>query len=313
MSRFGIDYAWHNIIDDAEAQRLRAAGVTFVGRYFSNNTDSKNLTHQEATVLSNHGIDIVCFWESTATRAEDGYAAGQADARRALQEAAACGMPNGRPIYFAIDEGTVVGPHITAYFQGVNSVLGVWRTGAYGSYSVLKALFNAGLIHWGFQTYAWSGGLWEPRAQFRQYSNGHQIAGISCDYDTAIAADFGQWRLGQPAPTPAPKPAPAPQPHTGPHPPVDVEGAWPYGGREYLGTARADRHCHSGYYQHDKPAVARYQHQMQVRGWRIRITGVYDAQTQAVTEAFQHQCGITKDGKVGPITWDHARHTPVTK
>jgi hypothetical protein len=211
MSRFGIDYAWHNPLSDATAKDLREKhGVTFLARYYSNNTDSKNLSKSEAEVASRNGIDLVTVWESTATRAEDGYAAGQADAHKALSEAHADSQPDSSPILFAVDEGTTVGPHITAYWNGILSVLPVHRSGGYGGLAVIKGLFDARLITYGWQTYAWSHGQWDPRAQLRQYSNGHTLDGISCDYDTAVATDFGQWRIGGVPPQPAPHPTPHP-------------------------------------------------------------------------------------------------------
>ena len=72
-------------------------------------------------------------------------------------------------------------------------MLGVDRTGAYGGIYVISSLFNAGKIKYGWQTYAWSDGQWDGRAQVRQVENGMTIAGGSCDVDEAIAADFGQW------------------------------------------------------------------------------------------------------------------------
>jgi len=53
-------------------------------------------------------------------------------------------MKGSRPIYFAVDQDTTPDPLETLpYFEGVNSVLGVARTGAYGGYSTINALFNA--------------------------------------------------------------------------------------------------------------------------------------------------------------------------
>ena len=59
---------------------------------------------------------------------------------------------------------------------------------------MISHLFDAGLIGYGWQTYAWSDGQWDHRAQLRQYSNGHTIAGVGVDYDQSTAVDFGQWR-----------------------------------------------------------------------------------------------------------------------
>ncbi|MFI2206441.1 hypothetical protein ACH47Z_37915 [Streptomyces sp. NPDC020192] len=46
---------------------------------------------------------------------------------------------------------------------------------------------------WGWQTYAWSGGNWDSRAQLRQVQNDITVAGHDADLDQAMAADFGQW------------------------------------------------------------------------------------------------------------------------
>lgn len=314
MGRWGIDYAWHVAITDKEAKALVKFGVTFVGRYFSNNTDSKNITGAEEKALSKVGIDTVCFFESLANEAENGYAAGQKDARTSLRIAKSIGMPNDRPVYFAIDEDTTVGPHITAYFQGVASVIGLDRTGAYGGIRVISGLFDKHLVKWGFQTYAWSGGKWDARAQFRQYSNGHTVAGISCDYDTAVASDFGQWRIGHdPANKPPVKP-PIPVLHHPTYPPPgDLCGPWPWGALAYIGTTSADVHCHSGVLAKDTKHVEAWQRQMVERGWQLPTHGIFNARCQQVAREFQKQKGITVTGRVNHLTWHHARWDPIIK
>ena len=104
-------------------------------------------------------------------------------------------MPGSRPIYFAIDFDAQTASRATlnAYFDGVASVLGRDRTGAYGGYWPISRLFDAGKIAYGWQTYAWSGGNWDPRAQLRQTQNG--IWGGGLDADQAVADDFGQWGI----------------------------------------------------------------------------------------------------------------------
>jgi hypothetical protein len=168
--------------------------VTFACRYLSNDP-GKNLTPDEVTALRAAGISIVANWESTATRAEEGYQAGVQDATVALSQANNCGMPEGRPIYFSVDEDTTVGPNITAYFQGVASVLGLSRTGGYGGYRVISGLLNVGLISWAWQTYAWSGWptQWDVRANIRQVQNNVALGGVFVDYNHAMTTDYGQW------------------------------------------------------------------------------------------------------------------------
>jgi hypothetical protein len=67
------------------------------------------------------------------------------------------------------------------------------------------------------QTYAWSGGNWDPRAQLQQFSNSHHV-GVECDYDHGVGQDFGQWRIDH-------LPPPPPNPHL----PLAVDGV--LGGR----------------------------------------------------------------------------------
>jgi hypothetical protein len=185
---YGIDFAW---------SCPSPSGHGFGASYLSPD-GSKNWTRGCVNWWHSAGAKTVAVWESSATRAQDGYSAGQADARTAASQAAALGEPSNRPIFFAVDFDTsgFGGPAsfptptvdtILGYFQGVHSILG-GRTGAYGGYSTVSTLFDRGLIGYGWQTYAWSYGRWDSRAKLEQYLNGSSV-----DYDRAIAADYGQW------------------------------------------------------------------------------------------------------------------------
>jgi hypothetical protein len=187
-----------------EIAGLKAAKVEFACRYLSHDA-SKNLTFAQAKRLAFAGIDLVVVWETAANRALGGRTAGVSDAQAALTQAMGCGMPAGCPIYFAVDfdETQEQAKAVAEYFRGVHSVLDFAGpagmphpvpVGVYGGYWSVRRLFNAGLVRYGWQTYAWSGGQWERRAQLRQYSNGHMVAGVSCDFNRAAANDFGQWR-----------------------------------------------------------------------------------------------------------------------
>jgi hypothetical protein len=184
----GLDWAWGR----ADIAQLKREGIRFACRYLSHD-HSKNLTHAEAKALSKAGINCVVVWETTANRAASGRSAGVSDATEARAQAHACGMPASRPIYFAVDfDGTV--DQVRAYFQGVNTVLGVQRTGVYGGFRVVKGLLDAGLARYAWQTYAWSGGHWDPRCHIQQYQNGVRVAGVNADRDRAMHSDYGQWR-----------------------------------------------------------------------------------------------------------------------
>jgi hypothetical protein len=197
-SRYGIDYAWGR----PAPATIRADGYAFAARYLSYDTTGKNLSAGEAHALRAAGIDVVVVWEQNATDALDGYGTGASDAREAERQAAACGMPAGRPIYFAVDFDAQPSQQgaIDSYFDGVASVLGRGRTGVYGGIGVVSRLFDAGKVAYGWQTYAWSGGRWDGRAQLRQILNGINVGGVDSDRDVAAASDFGQWAWAPPPP-----------------------------------------------------------------------------------------------------------------
>lgn len=191
----GVDYAFSH----PSIASLVAGGKSFAVRYlypFSQNPGTKNLTRGEADQLNaalTHGV--VSNYESYAERAAEGFAAGVADARAADAQHRACGGPPDRPIYFSVDFDPVASqyPGIGDYFRGVISVIGLARTGAYGSYNMIKWLFDQRLIVWGWQTYAWSAGQYDERCQLSQDKNGVPMGGGEVDLDAAHAADFGQW------------------------------------------------------------------------------------------------------------------------
>jgi hypothetical protein len=185
---FGLDWAWGSPSTSA----LKEHGVRFAARYLSHD-GGKNLSAVEAKRLAAAGIDVVVVWETTANRALGGENAGRVDAFEALRQAKACGIPSDRPIYFAVDFDGTVG-QVAAYFRGAAAVLGRNRVGVYGSARIVSGLVGGSSVRWGWQTYAWSGGAVSPKAHLYQYSNGHRVGGVSCDYNKALADDFGQWR-----------------------------------------------------------------------------------------------------------------------
>jgi hypothetical protein len=202
----GVDYAWAR----PNPGTLHSEGFRFVARYVSYDTTGKNLTKGEADELIKAGLDIVTNWEWGAQDVLDGYSKGVEEAKSAEAMAKACGAPGDRPIYFSIDFDAQPSEQgvINSYFDGVASVIGRDRTGAYGGYGPISRLFDDGKIKWGWQTYAWSNGQWDHRAQLRQVENGIGPGGGE-DKDQSMVADFGQWGHGTAPPPPPPKSKPA--------------------------------------------------------------------------------------------------------
>ena len=209
---FGIDYSYGSGLS---ANQMKAAGVTFVCRYLSYQPNSKNITPAEFANLRKAGLTVVLVWEGSGH--EGGSTNGASAAREANRQAAALGA-GGIPIYFApcdydVPPGDQAG--INAYLDGAASVIGRARTGLYGGYWPVKRAFDAGKMHYGWQTYAWSGNNVDNRAHLYQYRNGMRMGPADVDFDRSLHTDYGGW--------PRPKAAAAakPPPKAAPIPPED--------------------------------------------------------------------------------------------
>lgn len=290
-----IDIAW----DRPSISDLLANGVTAVCRYLSYDTTGKNLTRAEAHTYADAGIQIVSNWEYARGAALQGHAQGDKDARNGLSEHADCGGPSNKPIYYSVDVNLIdyrpdlpndtdptnnllkLGP-VAGYFQAINDVHAGQPVGAYAGVWGIRRLFNAGLIAYGWQTYAWSGSptVWEPRAQLRQVDNGISLAGHNVDRDTNIAPDFGAWFPWGHVPSPAPTPTP---PVPGTHKP---------GSRMCLLTNPFMAGEDVGFIQRFiGPA-------------RCGVAdGVFGPHTRSGVIWYQGMRGISADGVVGPVTW----------
>lgn len=190
LPRNGIDYAYGT----PDLGRLRAEGVTFVCRYLGGD-ESKDLTRGEADRLEGAGMSIVTVFESTAEAALRGPGAAEVNARIAQEQLSHLKAPHA-VVYFACDwevKPDQMG-NVRSYFATLMLHLGRDRVGVYGGYPVVHELMSLDNVKYGWQTYAWSDGRWSPHAQLRQYQNGVKLAGVECDLDRAVAADFGQWR-----------------------------------------------------------------------------------------------------------------------
>ena len=200
----GFDYT-----DPIAPAALKAAGCSLVSRYVTRLDWPKSLQRAEADALRAAGMPILCNFESTADRMKGGAAAGQADATEALQHLAALGAPAGVTVWFSADWDVQPAevPAVLAYLQAAASVLGSKsRTGLYGGLRAVSAAADAGYGIW--QTIAWSGGRWDPRAVMRQTGTEQNVGGVQVDVNEILnLAALGAW--GGPT-TPAPAPAPTP-------------------------------------------------------------------------------------------------------
>ncbi|OIN80696.1 DUF1906 domain-containing protein [Mycobacterium malmoense] len=212
-----IDFAERRIPPD----EIKSAGYGGVVNYVSEsrpgaNFEAKPITREYADALRAAGLHIVSNFQygkpgwpdpSDFTRGFDG---GVADARTALGLHAAAGGPDSAPIFFSVDDDIDLNAWngvAVNWFRGINSVLGVARTGIYGHAQACGWAIGDGVIgnsttaghRWAWQTKSWSHGEREPMAVLYQAvvnspsSPGPLLGGINVDVDDVLATDYGQW------------------------------------------------------------------------------------------------------------------------
>jgi hypothetical protein len=180
----GIDFGWSGV----SAATARSIGAHFALSYISYDP-SKDWTRSLVDSYHATGLATVATFESTATRAEQGCAAGAADARYTEGKLAALDAPAGQPFTMAIDFDAN-GPEVEPYFHCAQAAE-PGLVNAYGGYRPLLYLYqhhDVGNLN--FQTYAWSNGQWLPAsiAPLEQWLNGS-----SYDHDRALLPVYGQW------------------------------------------------------------------------------------------------------------------------
>jgi hypothetical protein len=181
--------------------------------------DFKPVTREYADALRAEGLQIVsCYqygkpnWPNAPSDYTRGYEGGVADGQTGMRLHSAAGGPDTAPIFFSVDEDIDLDTWNSVaveWYRGINSVLGVNRTGMYGHANACAWAIQDGVIGnstsaghaWAWQTRAWSDGAREPAAVLFQDvivtpdDPGVILAGTSVDVDLVLAPDFGQWAL----------------------------------------------------------------------------------------------------------------------
>ena len=214
-----IDFAMHQI----PAQDIRAAGHSGVINYVSlsrpgSSFGAKPITRPYAQSLTAAGLAIVSnyqYGKPGGTAPSDftrGFAGGVSDAHTAWQLHTAAGGGQSAPIFFTIDDDInrdTWNNVALQWFRGINSVLGVQRTGIYGGINTCQWAAADGVIgnsrtpgrRWAWQTRSWSHGDVDPAAVLYQRivstaSNpGPVVGGQEVDVSDIMAQDCGQWHL----------------------------------------------------------------------------------------------------------------------
>lgn len=211
-----LDYAWAR----PPLSALTDGGYAGAARYLSYDQTGKNLSSAEAHALSLAGLHVVSNWEWFADLRADPkwrtwgpYALGRKHAADANELHAKVGGPADAPIYVSADfdvpdyavnsdDPRAKLGAVGEYFRGWCDTLGVSRVGGYGGYHTIKRLFDGSLITYGWQTRAWSGGLWDGRAHLRQ-TRAATVGGAPVDVNEIIHPRYGGWSTTQYQP-PAP-------------------------------------------------------------------------------------------------------------
>lgn len=203
MAKYADYSAWRPTVD-----QVKALGAEGVCRYISDRdlTDtsvpSKNITPAEAKTLLDGGLSIVLVWETGASRAANGAAAGIEDVKAAEAQADYLGYPLSAPIFYAVDfDATVaeVKPYLDAIAANAKRTAGL---GVYGGFDIIEAYIASGKFIYGWQTKAWSEGKISTKAHLYQnvFAANYDLNDVLRPIPTAWTKDV------LPPPPPPPEP-----------------------------------------------------------------------------------------------------------
>lgn len=185
MTYKGIDTA--ATISAAAAQKLKAEGVSFVGRYLVPASMSKAVKAEEIKGLRDAGLAILLCWEIGASDVKGGAERGRQDGARARELALGFGVPAGTAIYFAVDYEAVANefPTIEAYIRAAQEACWPYAAGMYCHASLADYLGEKGACKHIWQCCAWSYG------QVSVYMSTYQYACSGAAESKAMQAKVG--------------------------------------------------------------------------------------------------------------------------
>lgn len=165
MTYQGIDTAAR--ISAAQAEKIKAQGISFVGRYLVPDSYGKALTANEARILRDHGLGVLLIWETYENRAKSGASAGRTDGASAAKLADEICVGNDCAIYFAVDYDAPKSDYkaIEQYLYAAKAACAPYRCGVYGKVD----LINSVKADCYMQCVAWSNGALSSKANVYQY------------------------------------------------------------------------------------------------------------------------------------------------
>jgi hypothetical protein len=196
--KVGVDYSFN----PPAIEHMVNEGIDFVVRYLPFDGDEgKGIRLDELQKLHANNIAVAFVMQRRGNSREYmGRSNGITDAKIAERALAQLGVPDDRPVYFAVDfdakpEDQLV---IDTYLLGAAEVLGPERVGVYGGYHVAKRCRENRSARWFWQTYAWSGDNDLVGRHIFQHKNGIQWGGGEVDFNRADGSrDFGAWLPGK--------------------------------------------------------------------------------------------------------------------
>lgn len=127
---------------------LKSNGYTVVGRYLTGS--SKGLKDEEPKRILDNGFSFFPIFQETLytdTVSKYNYNLGVSDANKAVNRAEELGIPSGTIIYFAIDFDPIdseISSYVIPYFNGINSAIGKYKVGIYGTRNACTKVMGAG-------------------------------------------------------------------------------------------------------------------------------------------------------------------------
>lgn len=184
----GIDCS--TTITPKVARDLKKNGIEFVIRYIlpSSFESWKTISKNELEVLRTEGFHVGFVFERSDDRVKGGARAGVEDGKLVVQALKELGIQSGVVIYFAVDYDAPASHFgtIESYLRNASAQLGnYYKAGVYGSFSVVEAMLNRGVVDHAWQTLAWSRGKKSSRINIYQESIDKPFCGINVDFNTS--------------------------------------------------------------------------------------------------------------------------------
>lgn len=202
MTNKGVDTA--ATISAQAAQKLKAEGISFVGRYLVPPSMWKALKADEINGIRDAGLAILLCWEIGASDVKGGAERGKQDGARAKEVAQLFDVPAGTVIYFACDycASEKDYPIIEQYIRAAQDACYPYVAGMYGHASLVDYLASKGACKHFWQCCAWSYGRVSAHTSVYQYAwsgadeskEMQDKVGFAVDMDSTYSMeDAGLW------------------------------------------------------------------------------------------------------------------------